>query len=72
MNVPPVRQAVATIYAIEADLLDVSTRNGNRTWTLGRATIRARVDRDGSDYVWIVADGRQYTVGTEITVTVPT
>jgi hypothetical protein len=67
----PTREATATVYRIEAELIDTTMIGHRPSWMPGYVTISARVDVDGFDYRWSVTDARKYAIGDTVTVTVP-
>ena len=67
----PTREATATVYRIEAELIETTMIGHRPSWMPGYVTISARVDVNGSDYRWRVTDARKYAIGDTVTVTVP-
>ena len=65
----PTRTATATVWKIEADLLDITSVLGEKRYLLGHASVTARVGI--TDYTWQVSDATLYTIGQTIDVEVP-
>lgn len=67
----PTREARAYVYRIDADLVDITATARRHEWLPGVARVHAKVDIDGTDYVWRVDDARRYRIGDSVIVTVP-